>query len=245
MKEDVFKYPDTNSSRASIDNLNRKFSGQRIAIIGLGGTGSYILDLISKTPVAEIHLYDGDVFQLHNAFRAPSAVDGALLDAADKLMKVEYYHEIYSRMHNGIEPHAKYVTNENLHELRDFDYVFISVDSNEARTMITKGLLGMEVSFIDVGLGVTKADDSLLGTIRLTVGTANKSDHLPNRIGSDEFDENEYGTNIQIADLNCLNAVLAVIKWKKMVGFYQDLKSEHNSLYFINTGKLINEDYQA
>jgi hypothetical protein len=32
-----------------------------------------------------------------------------------------------------------------------------------------------------------------------------------------------------------MNAVLAVIKWKKLSGFYQDLKQEHNSFFFVNT----------
>src|SRR5688572_24496500 len=68
-----FNYPDTNSSRAGIETLNERFHGQKIAIIGLGGTGSYILDLVTKSPVGEIHLFDGDVFELHNAFRAPGA----------------------------------------------------------------------------------------------------------------------------------------------------------------------------
>src|SRR5215831_14926400 len=105
----MFKYPDTNSSRAKIEYLNRKFEGQKIAIIGMGGTGSYILDLVSKTPVEEIHIYDGDVFQLHNAFRAPGAIDGKILDENEELKKVDYYYSIYSKMHNGIIPHPVYI----------------------------------------------------------------------------------------------------------------------------------------
>lgn len=33
----------------------------------------------------------------------------------------------------------------------------------------------------------------------------------------------DYDYNIQIADLNALNAALTVIKWKKLWGFYLDL----------------------
>lgn len=243
MEEEIFNYPDTNSSRANIEFLNRKFKKQKIAIIGIGGTGSYILDLISKTPVIEIHIYDGDLFQLHNAFRAPSAIEGERLDVPGGIKKVDYYYDIYSRMHKGIVPHDKYITNENLKDLDGFDMVFISVDKNKVRSMIVNGLVKMKVSFIDVGLGVNMINDCLLGTLRVTSGTENKNDHLSNRIGSHEFEENKYEENIQIADLNCLNAVLAVIKWKKMIGFYQDLKRENNSLFFINTNKLINEDH--
>ena len=63
-----FEYADTASGRAGLGAINALVSGQRIAIIGVGGTGSYILDLVAKCPVAEIHLYDGDRFSSHNAF---------------------------------------------------------------------------------------------------------------------------------------------------------------------------------
>ena len=241
----VFNYPDTNSSRAGIEFLNRKFENQKIAIIGLGGTGSYILDQVAKTPVKEIHIFDADVFQLHNAFRSPGAVSSEKLEVENGIMKVDYYYRIYSNMHAGIKAHTKYVTLENVSELMDFSYVFISIDKNEVRFNLTKAFLKMGVTFIDVGIGVNKADDCLNGAVRVTVGTTEKSDHLDFRIGSSESEKNEYSNNIQIADLNCLNAMLAVLKWKKLSGFYQDVKQEHNSLFLINTNKLLNEDNPA
>ena len=71
--ESVFNYIDTASSRAEINMVSRKLELEKIAIVGLGGTGSYILDLVAKTPVKEIHLFDGDSFSQHNAFRSPGA----------------------------------------------------------------------------------------------------------------------------------------------------------------------------
>lgn len=240
---DIFKYPDTNSSRAEIEYLNRKFKNQTIAIIGMGGTGSYIQDQIAKTPVKAIHIFDADFFQLHNAFRAPGAIPGEKLDTPGGLKKVHYYYEVYSNMHSNIIPHDEFITEFNLSELTGCDYVFICVDKNKARYMIIQGLVKMGIPFIDTGMGLNKSDDSLIGTIRVTVGTPQKNDHLKNRIGSEEFDENEYGKNIQIADLNCFNAMMAVIKWKKLSAFYQDVKEEHNQLFFINTSRILNEDY--
>ena len=79
--------------------------------------------------------------------------------------------------------------------------------------------------------------------VRATTGTPQKNDHLEKRIVLEDTVQNEYVTNIQIADLNALNAMLAVIKWKKWTGFYQDLKNEHNTTYSINTAQLINEDH--
>jgi hypothetical protein len=243
--KNVFKYPDTNSSRAKIEMLNEKFAGLKIGIIGLGGTGAYILDLVSKTPVEEIHVFDGDLFQLHNAFRAPGATPEVKFNTDDDLYKVDYYYQIYNEMHTGIISHREYITAENINVLKEFDFLFISVDKNAVRHFITSALIGLNVPFIDVGLGVNTVDDSLIGTIRVTKGTSQKNDHLVYRIGEDDGGENEYAANIQIADLNCLNASLAVVAWKKHVSFYQDLKKEHNTLYFINTGKILNEDYES
>jgi molybdopterin/thiamine biosynthesis adenylyltransferase len=241
----IFKYLDTNSTRANIEYLTRKFESQRIAIIGMGGTGAYILDQVSKTPVKEIHIFDGDYFRLHNAFRAPGAIPGEYMEVPGGLKKVAYYFNIYSQMHTGIIPHDTFVTTDNLHELDGFDYVFVCVDSNEARFLITQTVLEKGMTFIDAGMGVNKAEDCLIGTIRITTGSKLKQNHIVYRIGSDEFKENEYATNIQISDLNCLNAVLAVIKWKKLSGFYQDLKEENNSLYFINTNMILSEDHST
>jgi hypothetical protein len=85
-------------------------------------------------------------------------------------------------------------------------------------------------------------DGQLLGMMRITTSTKDSRDHLEKRISFAEPSEDEYATNIQIAELNALNAALAVIQWKKVFGFYQDLGRERNSTYTINTGQLIHED---
>ena len=59
--DEPFNYTDTASSRAEIVAVTKKLSLENCHP-GLGGTGSYVLDLVAKTPVREIHLYDGDTF---------------------------------------------------------------------------------------------------------------------------------------------------------------------------------------
>jgi hypothetical protein len=54
--------------------------------------------------------------------------------------------------------------------------------------------------------------------------------------------DDDYETNVQVADLNALNAALAVPKWKKIVGFYRDLEVEHYSAFTIDGNHIINED---
>lgn len=240
-EESIFLYTDSNSSRANISHLNEKFKGQKIGIIGLGGTGSYVLDFVAKTPVDEILLFDNDEFLQHNAFRSPSVASVETLNK--RMKKVDYFTSIYSQMRRGIKAIPEKVTEVNINLLKELSFVFVCIDSNRARSVIISKLKEFGITFIDVGLGVNIAENNLVGTLRVTVGTPEKYDHIPNRIGVEETDDNEYATNIQIADLNALNALIAVIKWKKLCGFYQDLKNEHNSTFVINTGQLLHNDY--
>ena len=65
------------------------------------------------------------------------------------------------------------------------------------------------------------------------------------RVSFSDGDDDEYKTNIQIADLNMLNATLAVIRWKKHYGFYQDLEREHHTTYTTNVNMLLGEDRET
>jgi hypothetical protein len=240
--DSVFLYPDTASSRAGITNISRKLELGRIIIAGLGGTGSYVLDLTAKTPVREIHLYDGDRFGQHNAFRAPGAASIAQLKTHP--FKVGYFAEIYGHMRRGIVPHPCHLTAENVSELDGADFVFICMDVGKAKRTLIERLEQGGIPFIDVGMGLEVTDgDSLVGILRTTSSTATKREHVRNnhRI-SFEGDGNDVYNNIQVADLNSLNAALAVIKWKKLFAFYADHTREHFTAYSINCNALVNED---
>jgi hypothetical protein len=239
----VFNYCDTASSRAEITAVTRKLELKKLAIVGVGGTGSYVLDLIGKAPVREIHIFDGDKFLQHNAFRSPGAPSGDELRQV--LTKVAYFKAIYSKMHRGIMPHEYFIDASNVAELRDMEFVFLSMDKGEAKKLIVKKLEEWGIPFIDVGMGIDLTDDALGGILRVTTSTPQKRAHVweKNRIPFSDGDGNdEYSRNIQIADLNVLNAALAVIKWKKLFGFYRDLEHEHFSTYTIDGNTLVNED---
>ena len=239
----VFKYVDTASSRAGITEVSRKLALDRVAIVGLGGTGSYIFDLIAKTPVREIHIFDGDDFLQHNAFRSPGAPSLKELRAIPK--KVRHHAEHYGRMRNGIVEHAFDLDATNVSVLQRMDFVFICVDQGEAKRPIIDKLEEFGIPFIDVGMGVDLVDERLQGVVRVTASTPGKRDHVRDnkRIGlSGVAADGVYSQNIQIAELNALNAALAVIKWKKLFGFYLDLENEHFSAYTLDGNCIVNED---
>jgi hypothetical protein len=236
-----FEYIDTATSRAQIGAMNDRLRLRRVAIVGLGGSGSYILDLVAKTPVGEIHLYDGDLFLQHNAFRSPGAPSREEL--AEVRRKVDHFARMYSPMRRGVVPHPVCVDESNVDELREMEFVFIAIDGGDAKRMIVEKLTEFGVDFVDVGMGVYENDTKLAGLVRTTISTDARRDHVSARISfSDADGRNEYERNIQIADLNALNAALAVIKWKKLNGFYDDFEHEHFSVYGISDNSLINED---
>ena len=241
----VFEYRDTASSRAGIGAVTSKLELDKIAIVGLGGTGSYVLDLVAKTPVQEIHLFDGDRFLQHNAFRSPGAA--SLDDLQGAPTKTTYFHEQYSRMRRGIVSHDYYIDATNVDQLQQMDFVFLCLDRVGAKNEIITCLENADIPFVDVGMGIELVDDSLGGVLRVTTSSKQKRDHvhIKSRIplsdpGRDE--ELLYARNIQVADLNALNAALAVVKWKKLFGFYRDLDREHFSTFTIDGNALVNED---
>lgn len=239
-----FFYADTASSTDGIAAVSRKLELQAVAIVGLGGTGSYVLDLVAKTPVRAIHLFDGDPFLQHNAFRSPGAAPIDALRAVPG--KVEYYREQYSHMHRGIVAHDDFLDASNLDDLRGMQFVFLCLDRGKIKREIVAKLLEWRIPFIDATMGIDLVGESLGGILTVTTVTPDKCDHWQERMAfSDANPNNDYSKNIQIADLNALNAALAVIKWKKHLGFYRDLRREHHSSYTTDVDMLLNDDEAA
>lgn len=240
--ESVFRYIDSASSRAGITAVTAKLSRLRIAIVGLGGTGSYLLDLVAKTPVLEVHLYDGDLFLQHNAFRAPSAA--SLEELHVRPTKVGYWAALYGKMRRGIVSHEVFVDEANVAELVAYDFVFLCMDSGPAKRLIIETLQAAGRSFIDTGIGVELLQTKLQlwGICRVTTSTADQHDHVARRVScAANEDDDLYARNIQLAELNALCAVMAVTKWKKLCGFYSDDDREHDSTYTTNTNLLTSD----
>ena len=240
-----FEYGDTNASRANISGISECMEHQKVAIVGLGGTGIYLLDFLSKCPVDEIHLFDDDIFNNHNAFRAPGAASLEILN--QQPVKVQYAADIYGHMKHGIIPHRTKITPENIYMLDDMDFVFICVDSCSVRTMIATYLVDHGKAFVDSGLGLEQVNGHITGQVRVTSAVNDHYDHLKDALSSSGNDDDPYASNIQIAELNCMAAILSVIRWKKLLGFYGDtsVRDDWNFSYCVHSNNLIkNSKYE-
>lgn len=242
--ESVFKYMDTASSRAGITLATNKLAGQKVAVVGGGGTGSYVVDFVAKTCVAEIHVFDSDRMAAHNAFRAPGAMSVEELRARPN--KAAHLRDVYSEIRNHVIAHEYAIDATNVNELRAMDFVFLCMDPVPAKRVIIQRLQEIGVPFIDTGVGLFETDGVIGGKVRTTTSVPGKTDHIGRRISLIDADgANEYSRNIQIAELNALNAALAVIKWKKICGFYTDFGEEHHSSYTLNGNTMTNAERRS
>ncbi len=234
-----FCYADTATARAGTGAAAGRIAGRSVGIVGLGGTGSYVLDLVAKCPVHAVHLYDADRFEQHNAFRCPGAF--GIEDLRTAMPKVELLTRVYSRLHRRIVPHMMRIDATTAPMLDLLDFVFVCVDDGAARPPILSHLAERGIPYVDVGMGLSVSDDGIVGAVRTTLGTPDTHDAVASRIPSTGDPAGLYAANVQIAELNALNAALAVLAWKRIAGFYATARDFDHGVFVVETGALHRE----
>jgi hypothetical protein len=214
----VFKFHDTLTSRAEITDLSAKFKDDVIAVIGVGGTGAYVLDFLVKTPVREIRAFDLDPFYVHNAFRSPGKLDPTELGKP----KAEVYQSRYEHFRTGLSVTRKLIDATCSDDLKGVTFAFVCVDKGLARAGIFDLLISKGIPFIDVGMGLKRKNGSLNGMLRTTYYSVEHGQKVREKGLAELVDtpDDLYRTNIQISELNALNACLAIIRFKQLRGFY-------------------------
>ena len=230
-KRDPFKILNTFEARAAIGPVQDRIRDQRIAIIGLGGTGAYILDLIAKTPVKEIHLLDADVVDWHNLMRAPGAPTDVEIESLRdaRLLKVDYYRSKYASLRDGIHAHSVRVDNPNvfIEFLAEYpvDYAFVCIDQRKdadspRQDAVYCALSEAKIPFIDSGVSITLEDHAVRGAVTTSTYSAGSlawKDAIPNA----RVEGNLPGyRNIQLPEVNALAASLAVMEWRRRTEQY-------------------------
>jgi len=235
----VFKFQDTMTSRAEITDIAAKFKNDIVAIIGLGGTGSYLLDFLVKTSVKEIRAFDLDPFRVHNAFRSPGRLEETDLGKT----KAEVYHARYDNFRIGLHILPKFIDATCAEDLEGVTFAFVCVDKGSSRTGIFDLLIAKRIPYIDVGMGLNRQQGALNGLVRTTYYSVEHAQKIRDKKlaaladGSDDL----YRANIQIGELNALNACLAVIRFKQLRGFYVEELSLYHVLFGLGDLKIIGE----
>jgi hypothetical protein len=238
-EDSVFKIHDTLTSRAEIAELSAKFKDDVIAVIGLGGTGAYLLDFLVKTPVKEIRGFDLDAFHVHNAFRSPGKLD----ENEFGRKKVEVYQARYENFRYGLSLKAKFVDASCVADLEGVTFAFVCVDKGSSRAGIFDLLTAKKIPFIDVGMGLNRKNGPLNGMVRATLYSAEDAELVRSKGLSELSDRPDdlYRTNIQIGELNALNAALAIIRYKQLKGFYREMAPVFHLLFEVADLKIVTE----
>ncbi|MBK9391885.1 MAG: ThiF family adenylyltransferase [Bacteroidetes bacterium] len=239
MTDSVFHYNDTLTGRAEIGDLSMKLKEDIIAIIGLGGTGSYLLDFITKIPVKEIRGFDLDSFHVHNAFRSP----GKLTVEELGKRKSEVYQGRYEGFRKNINLSSKFIVADSREDLEGVTFAFVCVDKGSSRTEIFDLLIAMKIPFIDVGMGLSRDNGLINGMLRMTFYDIDQAQEVLAKKLAPMVDlpDDVYQNNIQISELNALNACLAIIKYKQIRGFYTDDNTYYHMLLSLNDFHLAGE----
>lgn len=239
----VFKVRDSLTSRAEIVDLASRFENEVVAIVGLGGTGAYLLDLLVRTPVKEIRGYDGDEFFVHNAFRAP----GRLNDGELGLPKAAVHQDRYANFRSGLTLKHQYIDDASAAEFEGVTFAFVCVDNGPARAEIWDLLIGLGIPFIDVGMGLRRKPNGLSGMMRITFVAA----HDPLCLRDAQLaemgagGEDLYRSNIQIGELNALNACMALVRYKQLLGFYINATDGVHMLFDVTDLRTVVAKFEA
>jgi len=99
----------------------------------------------------------------------------------------------------------------------------------------------MGIPFIDVGMGLNRKRGPIGGQLRITYYSAEQGQMKRDQDLAPLVDsaEDVYKTNIQISELNALNACLAVIKFKQLRGFYVEEVPYYHLLAGVGDLKMI------
>ncbi len=104
----------------------------------------------------------------------------------------------------------------------------------EDKPAILQWLSDRGIPCIEVGMGLRDENGKLSGLLAVV----NHFDRGPVDGTAVAGGANEYDRNIQTADLNALNAMLAVIEWKKYLVYYAELEPVGELVYRLFDGSI-------
>ena len=252
-KQGPFKIPNTFEARAALGPVQDRIREQRIAVIGLGGTGAYVLDLMAKTPVPEIHLLDADEVDWHTFMRAPGAPTADKIESlrGSPLKKVAYYCTKYASLREGIFPHAVGIDSPSMFgeflSSHPVDFAFVCIDQKKdsdspRQDVVYEALSEAEIPFIDSGVSITLEDDTVSGAVT-TSFYAEGSEAWREAIPNARVEGNVPGyRNVQLPEVNALAASLAVMEWRRRTEQYVSESASFLHKFRLETPRIIKVD---
>lgn len=146
--------------RAFGDDIQRTLQKLKIGIVGAGGTGSAIAEQLIRLGVGEIHIFDGQQFELSNINRVYGS------NTTDKKRnKVEIIERLAHEIGIGtkIKPFDKPITYASISkELRNCDVIFGCTDDELGRSILCRIATYYIIPIFDMGVKVNSNEGIIL-----------------------------------------------------------------------------------
>ena len=204
---------------------------ERVAIVGLGGVGVWIADLMCKTDVSEIHAWDDDIIEEKNIIRMPGAVN-----PNDWLSqpKARWFENTYGQIHGKVIGHKQRITGENAKEMsQNITFGFIAVDNDNGRQLACEAFHESGVPFIDVGMSLQRDEAGIVaGSIRVVTARPYDDSWKLAIPKVDQTGQEIYG-RLELPDFGATAAARAVLAWRKARGQVEPAQAPKCSVYHI------------
>ncbi len=143
-----------------------------------------------------------------------------------------HYRLRYENFREGLVLRQKYVDRSSAADFEGVTFAFVCVDKGSARAEIFDLLISLHIPFIDVGMGLNRKQGALSGTLRVTCYSAADATKVRDMQLAEMVDDPDdiYRRNVQIAELNAMNACIAVIRYKQVKGFYVNDNASYHLL---------------
>ena len=153
-------------SESECETLRKK----RVCVVGCGGLGGYIIELLARIGVGSIRCIDGDVFDKTNLNRQLLSNVANIGDSKAEAAKKRVL-EINPDV--TVESEYGFLTDDNAHQLiKDCDAVFDALDNIDARKILAKACKAENIPYIYGAIGgwvaqaaVSMPDDNLISLL--------------------------------------------------------------------------------
>lgn len=130
---------------------NMILQSSKVCVVGCGGLGGYIIEMLGRLGVGEITAVDSDVFELSNLNRQILA-DELSIGKSKALMAKKRMKSVNSQI--KINPIVKYLSEDNGYEiLKGHDVIIDALDDIESRLMLEKICKNLKTPLVHGAIG--------------------------------------------------------------------------------------------
>ena len=207
-----------------------------VAIVGLGGVGAWIADLVVKADPQEVHGWDYDCIEPKNLLRMPGGLDPNVWVGKPK---ADWFQETYSLIHTSVHGHNARVLPESVREVTErTTFAFVAVDDADDRMMVCDTLANAGIPFVVVGLSPVRKGKRVKVSLRIVTAHVDVSswrEAIP-QVG--QAGQDDYGS-LDLPDVYSMAAAWAIQSWRRMRGQFWQQKREECLDYSANDQSLI------